>query len=604
MSGERSEHVRGEAAIPKPAPEMRWIPFVLTAVAGLILVCVFSKEISNSDFWWHLKTGEYICRTHSLPDPDPFAYTTAGAGQAYDGEAAVRHFNLTHEWLAQVSIYLVYRAGGFGGVVLERATLLLLLCFLVGLIAYRRCEQFYRALAAALAAAATVVPFAVDRPYLVTFVFLAAALAILEWRQPRLLLLLPLVMLVWANCHGGFILGWVAMGAYSAEALYRRLRARPGAGDTRLFALCAASVLVSGINPNGFSVVAVLLHYRESFLQSTIFEWKPPALWPPSAFSVLLLAAVLVLLWKWRDVRMADWLLFLAFAAAGLTAGRNTFLVGILAPILLASYLPGKGIVSRYAPRILPAAALVSLAAGLVAVIAAGEGFQLRMADWAVPSGAADFLLANRITQPMLNTYEYGGYLIWKLWPRERVFIDGRALSESVFDDNQRILANAAGQPGKTPAQLLDKYGVEVVVMNPFEYTTGLMYMIAPVLDDPAGMDWKLVYAGADAMVFLRHPPQGMPVLAPSQILDAMESGCRMHIEHEPQFPDCADTLGQMFLTNGYRGHAVRWLRTYLAHEPGDSKVKQEYVQLLLETGGGGDVDGEPGAGASWAGKK
>ena len=53
----------------------------------MILFCVFSREISDTDFWWQLKTGEYITQTHSLPDPDPFAYTTAGAGEAYDGEA-------------------------------------------------------------------------------------------------------------------------------------------------------------------------------------------------------------------------------------------------------------------------------------------------------------------------------------------------------------------------------------------------------------------------------------------------------------------------------------------------------------------------------------
>lgn len=602
LSPKRSAHVRPDVTAASPIPEIRWIRFALMALAGLILVGLFSREISNSDFWWQLKTGEYIHQTHSLPDPDPFAFTTAGAGEAYDGEAAVRHFNLTHEWLAQVWIYLIYRVGGFGAVVLARAVLLLVLCFLVGLIAYLRCGRFYRALAASFAAAATVVPFAADRPYLVTFVFLPATLAILESRRPRLLWLLPLLMLVWANSHGGFLLGWVAMGAWCAEALYHRLRGRPCPGDIQLWTVCAVSALVSGINPNGFRVVPVLLHYRQSFLTSTLFEWRPPVLWPPGAFSVLLVAAVLVLLFKWRDVRLADWLLFLAFAAAGLDAGRNTFLIGILAPILLATYLPGKRIVSRYAQRVLLAAALISLAAGLVVVIAAGEGFQFRVGDWAVPSGAADFLLANRITQPMLNTYESGGYLIWKLWPHQRVFIDGRALSESVFKDNQHILSNTNTPAGKTPAQLLDQYGVQVVVMNAFEYTGGLMYMVAPVLDDPAGMDWKLVYAGADAMVFLRHPPEGMPVLDPSKILDAMEAGCRMHIQHEPQLPGCAANLGHMFLTNGYPGHAVRWIRTYLSQAPDDSKVKQEYVELLAQSGGK-DADGEPAEGASWAGK-
>jgi len=597
----RSEQVRPDAVIARPLPEMRWVPFVLVALAGLILFCVFSREISDTDFWWQLKTGEYITQTHSLPDPDPFAYTTAGAGEAYDGEAAVRHFNLTHEWLAQVGIHLVYRAAGFGGVVAGRAALLVLVCFLVGLIAWRRCGRFYRALAAALATAAALVPFAADRPYLVTFVLLAVTLAILESRHSLWLWSLPVVLLVWANSHGGFLLGWAAMGAWSAEALYRRLRGRPGAGDTRLWLVCAVSVLVSGINPNGFRVVPVLLHYRGSFLQSRLVEWQPPVLWPPDAFGVLLVTAALVLLFRWRAVRMADWLLFLAFAAAGLTAGRNTFLIGILAPVLLAAYLPAKGVVSRFAPRVLPAAAVALMAAVLVAVVVIGRGFQFRAARWAVPSRATDFLLTNRITGRMLNSYENGGYLIWKLWPFERVFIDGRALSESVFNDNQRMLANVSGAAGESAAQLLDRYGVEVVVISPFEYTSGLMHMLVPALADPSGLNWKLVYADADALVFLRHAPPGIDVLPPSEMQIAMEAGCHLHLEHEPQFPGCASNLGQMFLLNGYRGHAVEWLKAYLAHAPGDTKVTEKYTQLLVETGGREDIDDQTGAGAASA---
>jgi hypothetical protein len=85
---------------------------------------LFSRELSDSDFWWHLKTGEWIVHAGRLPVPDPFAYTTALARPAYAGEELVRYFNLTHEWLAQGLIYLAWRATGAGGVVLLRALLL------------------------------------------------------------------------------------------------------------------------------------------------------------------------------------------------------------------------------------------------------------------------------------------------------------------------------------------------------------------------------------------------------------------------------------------------------------------------------------------------
>ena len=165
--------------------------------------------------------------------------------------------------------------------------------------------------------------------------------------------------------------------------------------------------------------------------------------------------------------------------------------------------------------------------------------FQLRTARWRYPAGAADFLLANHIDAPLFNTYEYGGYLMWRLWPRQRVFIDGRALSESVFMDYARILYNHDDSDGKSADQLLDQYGVQAIVMNSFEYTTGPIYLLAPALADPKQTTWKLVFQEPQAMVFLRHPPPQMPILDSLQVLTHMEDECALHIEHEPQYARC-----------------------------------------------------------------
>jgi len=91
------------------------------ALAGLFLLGLFSTELADSDAWWHLASGRYVAETHHLPAPDPFAYTTAGAGDAYAGEAATRHFNLTHEWLAQLAMYGLETVGGSGAVVAGKA---------------------------------------------------------------------------------------------------------------------------------------------------------------------------------------------------------------------------------------------------------------------------------------------------------------------------------------------------------------------------------------------------------------------------------------------------------------------------------------------------
>src|SRR5204863_24299 len=81
---------------------------------------------------------------------------------------------------------------------------------------------------------------------------------------------------------------------------------------------------------------------------------------------------------------------------------------------------------------------------------------------------------------PIFNTYEFGGYLIWRLWPQQQVFIDGRALSESVFNDYGRILYNHDDSGGPSAQQLLNRYNVQTIVMNTMEYTQGLVYLLAP----------------------------------------------------------------------------------------------------------------------------
>jgi hypothetical protein len=525
----------------------------------------FSPEIYDSDFWWHLKTGQYIVENRALPVPDPFAFTTAGAGEAYAGEAITRHFNLTHEWLAQVLFYLVWRAAGFGGVVLFRATLLAAFCGLVGLVAWRRCAGFYRSLAAACAAAGMAIRFALDRPYLITFLLLAGTIAILEYRRP--VWLLPPLFLIWANCHGGFFLGWLVLGAYSVEALWNR------SGDARRLCLVSAvSVLLSGANPNGFRIVQVLLNYRGSSLTRNLLEWAPPRWFSFSEFTILWLGAALLMLWAWRRVRLVDWILFTAFAAAAFTAQRNTILVGLMAPIVIVSYLPWERAWKRPLPAIVPfAASLVLIGSAAAASCGVdnrswGSFFQLRAAEWRYPAGAADFLLAHHLGGPIFNTYEYGGYLIWRLWPQQRVFIDGRSLSESVFQDYGKILYNVEESGGINAQMLLDRYGVQTIVMNTFEYSQGLVYRLAPALADPQQTEWKLVYDDPTAIVLMRHPPAGVTVLDSLRVLTHMEAECDLHLRHEPRQALCARALSQVFGKVGDLERARQWYGRYLQY--------------------------------------
>ena len=103
--------------------------------------------------------------------------------------------------------------------------------------------------------------------------------------------------------------------------------------------------------------------------------------------------------------------------------------------------------------------------------------------------------------------------------------MDGRALNESVFQDYMKIALNYRdAQP------LLDKYGVQVLVLQGFEYWRGTVYMLGAALADPTQTKWKLVYQDKTAMVFMRQPPPGVQPLNPEEVFTSLDAQCTDHL--------------------------------------------------------------------------
>jgi len=540
----------------------RWSKILTLSLALICLAGLFSTEIADTDFWWHLKTGQYIVEHRSLPVPDPFAYTTS-----LTHEDQVQHFNLTHEWLAQALLFMVYSVAGFPAIVVVRALILTTVCALAGRLAARLSANFYAGIVAAFATASVAIEFTADRPTLVTFLFVAFFVTLLELRVA--LWLLPAISLFWANSHGGFFLGWVILLAYCTE--HRR----------RLWLITACSIAVSGLNPNGFGAITTLLKYRQSELTTSLLEWQRSSLWgSPYGFDILLYLAAIVLLYSWRRVRPAHWILFAAFAVASLMAFRNILLIGFLAPILIAAYFPFQFKLSRIFAWVTPIL--------LVAAIARGSSFQFRVATWTTPAAAADYLLANHFTGPLFNTYEQGGYLIWRLYPQNRVFIDGRALSDSLYQDYRQILNNdqsSADAVTGPRADLLNHYGVQVVIMNTLDYVSGAMYPLALALANPASPEWQLVYDDSQDLIFVRGSQSSVPAFPDKlrRVLNHLDIECVAYIEHSPNTPLCARTLADYWLRNGVKDRARRMLLLYLSHT---SKKDPQAERALLLTQG------------------
>ena len=600
-----------------PAAAPAWVRVLLVAIGALFLLYVFSPAVGDTDTWWHLKTGEYMWQHHRLPVPDPFSFTTYMGKPVYPGEEVTRYFNLTHEWLAQVFLYGSYAAGGFRGLVLMRAFALTLFCGLGGWIVYRRTRSFYRALLAALAPWMVVTRFNGDRPQYFTYVLLAVTILILDgtpglwrrsgteaggpWGQEKRLWLLPPLFFFWANCHGGFFMGWVVIGAYCGEDLYLRWRSGKIGKLSTLWLAGPLAILVSGLNPNYYRVLEVMRNYRLSPLQNQIWEWRKPIYWEVTPFTVLLFAGLAVLLWRWRQARPADWLLLAAFGGASLMAYRNIILGSLIGVVLVATYLPEWSPKAGWKEWLLPAlgvipaakamypqmpiwytlalavcafliwrgrgvrvaegAILVLFATGCTISIMNGGGFQFEADDWRVPAATADFLVQHHIKGRIFNTYGQGGYLIWRLCPEQQVFMDGRALNESVYDDSRRITMNAEGINGKSGEELLKEYKIDVIVMDAFDAVSGSAYYLPAALADPSQKEWKLVYRDVHDVIYMRNPPADIRVLDSFNALAGMEEQCTFYVEHGE--PACASGLVDVFVRVGDRVRARKWAELF-----------------------------------------
>jgi hypothetical protein len=306
---------------------------------AIVFMAIFTMAVrvpADTDTWWHLRTGQYIIETLTIPTTDPFSHTQAG------------QLWIDHGWLAQIFWYLLYAGGGWAAVSLGVAVIVTLAFWLV----WKQLDDanvFVAGLAMILGAIVSSVVWAA-RPQLISFL-LTALTALLLHRFKRhdknLLPWLPLVMLVWANLHGGFAIGLMLMLAYLPGEIANNLTRHaddPVVNWARLKHLLLAlalSLAVVVINPHTwrmwlypFQTVGI------GALRDFIQEWQSPNFHLPyvQPFAVMLL---LILGAMARAGRRADWTdlaLVAMWTLWALFAARNIAVFGLVTAPILARY--------------------------------------------------------------------------------------------------------------------------------------------------------------------------------------------------------------------------------------------------------------------------
>ncbi|MCI0474671.1 MAG: hypothetical protein L0Y55_00330, partial [Anaerolineales bacterium] len=232
---------------------------LFTAILVLALFVIAAREISDPDFWWHLRTGQFIVETRAIPRADIFSFTNAGRPW------------VAHEWLSEVLIYALYALGSFPALILTFAALVALTFAFV----YARAPgKPYIAAFAVLLAALAAAPTLGARPQMLTLLLGSIFLYVLDQRRDWLWLLPPLMML-WVNLHSGYALGLVIVAVYLfAQAVSGQRSAISARQLAIIFALCFVAVL---FNPNGAAMYVYPFETLTSrAMQAYIQEWFSP----------------------------------------------------------------------------------------------------------------------------------------------------------------------------------------------------------------------------------------------------------------------------------------------------------------------------------------
>jgi hypothetical protein len=460
-----------------------------------------TRTLNDGDFWWHLKTGEYIINTHSIPKTDFFSFTNHGRPW------------VAHEWLSEVIFYVIYSRFGFNTLIVVFAVLTALAFWIV----FKRAESHPLIGGfATLLGVWAILPDIGVRPRIFTLLLSSVYLAVLRRYVRRgegreIWWLVPLMSL-WVNLHGGFLIGLVLIGftivGIPLDAWAHGEKFNSSWPQIKTLGLlltgCALAVL---LNPHGIWI------YRfpfEIFLspvqQQAIVDWLSPDFHQSEAVPLILLIflTIAALALSPKRVRPSELLLFLATLYMTLKSRRHMSILSLVAVPIMAHYLQ-NWIAARSGGKMFATTSAnltrkITVFTVLFLLPLFAFAWKLKTTVFASPSQralnaplkAVEYLQQNQTSgKTFTDPNIWGGYLIWKM-PSNPVYIDGRI--DMYGDDFVREYMNIilAYIDWREP---FDRYGVQIAIVEPKS---------ALATELRKASDWQQVYNDEMAVVFTR----------------------------------------------------------------------------------------------------
>jgi hypothetical protein len=421
--------------------------YALLAPAVIFILTGVDRSY-QTDLWHHLARGREICATGTIISHDVFTYTVAG--QAF----------VDNNWLTQIAGWQIYRLGGMELVQAINSLLLATtVAILVGL-GVRLGASPRVAAGVSLAMVVGLSQTLLIRPQTVSMLLFATLLLVLVTR--RALWTAPLIVMLWANVHGGFPIGLVLIGCFVL------------AGHVKWWwgGLAAIATLA---NPYGWGVYAYVLNTSNRATTRVIQEWLRPdvfsfygAFWLATIVSVLTLAIL-----RRRELKAWMWIVVAAFVVISCTSVRmNIWWYLAAAPIAMALWPR-----SQREPAEPSALAIAFYSLIVLAMITCLPAMQSLNPVFTVrPTDRTEDRLAELVPQIPADArvfcrLEWGEYFGFALPWKHSVFMDGRIeiYGDQIWDEYRRISSAESDWQ-----ELLDRHGVNVLVLDT-TYHAGLI---------------------------------------------------------------------------------------------------------------------------------
>jgi hypothetical protein len=410
--------------------------------AGLFAALVFTplavRLLGDAGIGWHIRTGQQIVAAHAVPHTDPFSSSMGGRPW------------FAWEWLYDIVVAKLEAAAGLNGVVWFTAAVIAATFAWMFRLLLRRGTNLLAALVLVLLACSASTIHFLARPHVLSWLLTLAWFWILdsseESASPRgKVWLLPLLMLVWVNVHGGFLMGFVLLGIYWLGAAWRWRKEKHGDAGRRWKDLTLAGLacgVASLVNPYGWKLHGhVYAYLTDRFLMQHIDEFQSPNFHDlaQKCFLGLLLIALAVLFVRGRGLRASQGLVALFAVYAALYATRNIPTSAILLGMIAGPLAPDIGFAREFFSRMAQVESgmrghlwpvfLVAIA-GFIA-INGGSLSSRRLMDAhfdakRMPVEAVRYLEERQARGAVLAPDSWGGYLIYRLYPQVRVVVDDR----------------------------------------------------------------------------------------------------------------------------------------------------------------------------------